>query len=308
VARGRAPCSAQHNDARTPAIWTAAQRPRRSFWAIGVRLPTRAALLLVGLLWHSSRGMEQRQLRQDQNPGRIREVGLIHYRGGDLLPVRPRGRTGLSLLHDVSSHPHWDGTEEVALADLDTAVTENVVGGREVKVKVWQREVVEVVGASHVTLVVWAEREGDLAVGGGVEQHGRIIRPCPGVWERRQEAQQLWHNQLARVLLEVVTGVFEAEKELTRRSDELARRRQQLPWVRIGKEYVFDTDEGEQSLRDLFAGRRRAPPCPKYIIRGEEDRHAGQTCTLIWFMLAARGVLSGRSSSFQPDRTGVLPR
>jgi predicted dithiol-disulfide oxidoreductase (DUF899 family) len=49
--------------------------------------------------------------------------------------------------------------------------------------------------------------------------------------------------------------LLEAEKELTRRSDELARRRQQLPWVRIDKEYVFDTDEGERSLRDLFAGR-----------------------------------------------------
>jgi predicted dithiol-disulfide oxidoreductase (DUF899 family) len=49
--------------------------------------------------------------------------------------------------------------------------------------------------------------------------------------------------------------LFEAEKELTRRSDELVRRRQQLPWVRMDKEYVFDTDEGEQTLRDLFAGR-----------------------------------------------------
>jgi len=49
--------------------------------------------------------------------------------------------------------------------------------------------------------------------------------------------------------------LLEAEKELTRRSDELARQRRQLPWVRIDKEYVFDTDEGEQSLRDLFAGR-----------------------------------------------------
>jgi predicted dithiol-disulfide oxidoreductase (DUF899 family) len=49
--------------------------------------------------------------------------------------------------------------------------------------------------------------------------------------------------------------LLEAEKELTRRSDELARHRQQLPWVRIDKEYVFDTDEGEQTLRDLFAGR-----------------------------------------------------
>jgi predicted dithiol-disulfide oxidoreductase (DUF899 family) len=49
--------------------------------------------------------------------------------------------------------------------------------------------------------------------------------------------------------------LLQAEKELTRRSDELARRRQQLPWVRIDKDYVFDTDEGEQTLRDLFAGR-----------------------------------------------------
>jgi predicted dithiol-disulfide oxidoreductase (DUF899 family) len=49
--------------------------------------------------------------------------------------------------------------------------------------------------------------------------------------------------------------LLEAEKELTRRSDELARRRRQLPWVRIDKEYVFDTDEGERTLRDLFAGR-----------------------------------------------------
>jgi len=51
--------------------------------------------------------------------------------------------------------------------------------------------------------------------------------------------------------------LLEAEKELTRCSDELARRRQQLPWVRIDKDYVFDTDKGKQSLRDLFAGRSR---------------------------------------------------
>jgi predicted dithiol-disulfide oxidoreductase (DUF899 family) len=46
-----------------------------------------------------------------------------------------------------------------------------------------------------------------------------------------------------------------AEKELTRRSDELARQRQQLPWVRIEKDYRFETDEGSASLADLFAGR-----------------------------------------------------
>jgi predicted dithiol-disulfide oxidoreductase (DUF899 family) len=49
--------------------------------------------------------------------------------------------------------------------------------------------------------------------------------------------------------------LLKAEKELTRRSDELARRRQQLPWVRIDKEYRFDTDEGSASLADLFQGR-----------------------------------------------------
>ena len=45
------------------------------------------------------------------------------------------------------------------------------------------------------------------------------------------------------------------EKELTRRSDELAQRRQALPWVRIDKQYHFDTDEGSASLADLFQGR-----------------------------------------------------
>jgi predicted dithiol-disulfide oxidoreductase (DUF899 family) len=49
--------------------------------------------------------------------------------------------------------------------------------------------------------------------------------------------------------------LLEAEKELTRRSDELARRRMELPWVRIDKEYRFETAEGSASLADLFRGR-----------------------------------------------------
>jgi len=49
--------------------------------------------------------------------------------------------------------------------------------------------------------------------------------------------------------------LLDAEKELTRRSDELARRRQQLPWVRIGKQYRFDTDQGSASLAGLFQER-----------------------------------------------------
>jgi predicted dithiol-disulfide oxidoreductase (DUF899 family) len=49
--------------------------------------------------------------------------------------------------------------------------------------------------------------------------------------------------------------LLEAEKELTRRSDELARLRQELPWVRVDKAYRFETGEGGASLADLFQGR-----------------------------------------------------
>jgi predicted dithiol-disulfide oxidoreductase (DUF899 family) len=49
--------------------------------------------------------------------------------------------------------------------------------------------------------------------------------------------------------------LLDAEKELTHRSDELARRRQELPWVPIDKEYRFDTDAGSASLAGLFHGR-----------------------------------------------------
>src|ERR1017187_5358971 len=49
--------------------------------------------------------------------------------------------------------------------------------------------------------------------------------------------------------------LLKAETELTRHGDDLARRRQELPWVRIDKVYRFETDEGSASLADLFRGR-----------------------------------------------------
>lgn len=49
--------------------------------------------------------------------------------------------------------------------------------------------------------------------------------------------------------------LLEAEKELTRRSDALAKRRQELPWVLVDKEYRFDTPNGSMTLADLFKGR-----------------------------------------------------
>jgi len=50
-------------------------------------------------------------------------------------------------------------------------------------------------------------------------------------------------------------GHLEKEKEFTRLRDELSRQRRELPWVRVGKEYVFDGPDGKKTLADLFDGR-----------------------------------------------------
>ncbi len=49
--------------------------------------------------------------------------------------------------------------------------------------------------------------------------------------------------------------LLQAEKDLTRKSDELAEQRQKLPWVRVEKDYRFETDDGPAKLADLFRGR-----------------------------------------------------
>ncbi|MDX1376672.1 MAG: thioredoxin family protein [Burkholderiales bacterium] len=50
-------------------------------------------------------------------------------------------------------------------------------------------------------------------------------------------------------------ALLEAEKDLMRRSDELARKRRALPWVKVTKPYVFEGPDGRKSLGDLFDGR-----------------------------------------------------
>jgi predicted dithiol-disulfide oxidoreductase (DUF899 family) len=49
--------------------------------------------------------------------------------------------------------------------------------------------------------------------------------------------------------------LLEHEKELTRARDELAQERRRLPWVRVDKEYTFETREGQRTLAELFDGR-----------------------------------------------------
>jgi predicted dithiol-disulfide oxidoreductase (DUF899 family) len=73
--------------------------------------------------------------------------------------------------------------------------------------------------------------------------------------------------------------LLEAEKELTRRSDDLVRRRQELPWVRIDKDYRFETEEGTASLADLFKGRSQL--LVYHFMLGPEDKAGCPSCSSI---------------------------
>ncbi|MBV8710876.1 MAG: DUF899 domain-containing protein [Solirubrobacterales bacterium] len=65
--------------------------------------------------------------------------------------------------------------------------------------------------------------------------------------EHRIGTQEEWQAERDELLKE--------EKELTRRGDELARKRRELPWVAVEKEYRFETEEGTKTLAELFDGR-----------------------------------------------------
>src|SRR6202140_2280204 len=73
--------------------------------------------------------------------------------------------------------------------------------------------------------------------------------------------------------------LLDAEKALTRRGDELAQRRRELPWVRIDKEYRFETDEGTASLADLFGGRSQL--LIYHFMFGPEDTAGCPSCSAI---------------------------
>lgn len=82
--------------------------------------------------------------------------------------------------------------------------------------------------------------------------------------------------------------LLKAEKELTRRRDEVARQRLALPWVRIDKDYTFDTLDGPRKLADLFDGRSQL---------------------LVQHFMFAPGWKQGcRSCSFMADHTDGMNR
>jgi predicted dithiol-disulfide oxidoreductase (DUF899 family) len=65
--------------------------------------------------------------------------------------------------------------------------------------------------------------------------------------EHRIGSQAEWQAEREELLRE--------EKELTQRGDELAARRQSLPWVEVDREYTFETEQGTRTLAELFDGR-----------------------------------------------------
>src|SRR3954471_16134145 len=65
--------------------------------------------------------------------------------------------------------------------------------------------------------------------------------------EHRIGTQEQWQTERDALLKE--------EKELTRRGDELAGKRRELPWVPVEKDYRFETEDGTGTLPDLFDGR-----------------------------------------------------
>jgi predicted dithiol-disulfide oxidoreductase (DUF899 family) len=65
--------------------------------------------------------------------------------------------------------------------------------------------------------------------------------------EQRIGTQEEWQAERNELLAE--------EKELTRRGDELAQKRRELPWVAVEKDYRFEAEGGEKTLADLFDGR-----------------------------------------------------
>jgi predicted dithiol-disulfide oxidoreductase (DUF899 family) len=73
--------------------------------------------------------------------------------------------------------------------------------------------------------------------------------------------------------------LLDAEKEHTRRGDELAQRRRELPWVRVDKEYTFDTDDGKASFADLFRGRSQL--LVYHFMLGPEYKAGCPSCSAI---------------------------
>ena len=97
--------------------------------------------------------------------------------------------------------------------------------------------------------------------------------------------------------------LLEAEKELTRSSDAVARRRQELPWVRLEKEYPFETEAGKATLPDLFGGRSQllvyhfmfGPTTPVAVRRARPSPMASTASLFTWRITMSRSARCRRA-------------
>lgn len=77
--------------------------------------------------------------------------------------------------------------------------------------------------------------------------------------------------------LEARRDLLAAEKDLTRRTDQVAELRRKLPWVRVETPYVFDGSNGQVSLADLFAGRRQL--LVQHFMLGPDWKEGCKSCS-----------------------------
>jgi predicted dithiol-disulfide oxidoreductase (DUF899 family) len=92
--------------------------------------------------------------------------------------------------------------------------------------------------------------------------------------------QQEWQAARDELLAE--------EKELTRRNDELAKKRRELPWVPVEEEYSFETETGTKSLAELFDGRSQL--LVYHVMFGPTYEAACPVCSSIVDTIAANAV------------------
>jgi predicted dithiol-disulfide oxidoreductase (DUF899 family) len=73
--------------------------------------------------------------------------------------------------------------------------------------------------------------------------------------------------------------LLKKEKEFTRLGDQLSAEKRKLPWVRVGKEYVFDGPDGKETLADLFSGRSQL--IVYHFMFGPEWQEGCPTCSSV---------------------------
>src|SRR5690348_17455383 len=90
------------------------------------------------------------------------------------------------------------------------------------------------------------------------------------------------------------------EKEVTRARDALAAERRRMPWLAVGKDYVFDGPGGKTSLPGLFEGRRQLVVYRAFFepgVYGWPD-HACPGCSLMADQVAHLAHLNARNTTF----------